>query len=236
VQTLLQPVVELSSGEVIGYEALTRGPRESLFEMPRAMFAMSSRMGVDAELDGLCMDEALRAAAAIPVQGKLFVNVLPQPFQDGNGALGRLQDALRSGWIEPSDLVLEFPERSVESGADRFCEALERVRSHGCSVALDNVGTGSNSRETIQRSRPDYLKLDLSLVRGIHANLIKQGVLASLIELAAQVGATVIAEGIESREEAATLARAGAVYGQGYLFSVPKPADSALRSRDVSGR
>jgi len=228
VRTLLQPVVDLASGSVIGFEALSRGPRESLFEMPRAMFAMSGRLGIEAQLDGLCLEEALRTAAAVAVRGKLFVNVLP--CAEGDATIDRLRRVVDSGALEPRDLVLEFPERATESGLERFRVTVERVREQGCGVSLDDVGSGSRSREIIERVRPDFVKVDPTLVRGIRHHLLKQELVAQLVRIAGDVGATVVGLGIESEEEADALARAGATHGQGFLFAGPSPPELALRA------
>ncbi len=116
----------------------------------------------------------------------------------------------------------------MESDPERFFGAVERLKEQGFAVALDDVGTAFDSREIVERGRPDYLKLDVSLVRGIDRNLIQQELLGWLVKLAQKVGAEVIAEGIESREEAAVLVRAGTHYGQGHLFAMPGPPSANL--------
>jgi EAL domain-containing protein (putative c-di-GMP-specific phosphodiesterase class I) len=125
-------------------------------------------------------------------------------------------------------LVLEFSERSADADPDGFVEALERLKESGFAVALDDIGTGYASQTILERIQPDFLKLDVSLVRNIHENLIKQELLSSLIRIAGRLGSTVIAEGVESQEEVTALLEAGARYGQGYLFAVPAPASAAM--------
>ena len=100
-------------------------------------------------------------------------------------------------------------------------------------MALDDVGTGRAGLSAIASIEPDYLKLDASLVRGIHESLLQQEVLTTLVQLATSIDGAVIGEGIESEAEATTLAAAGARYGQGHLFAVPAEP-SAVSSRPTA--
>jgi EAL domain-containing protein (putative c-di-GMP-specific phosphodiesterase class I)/GGDEF domain-containing protein len=225
---LFQPVVDLRSRAVLGHEAFARGPKDSPLEMPRALFALSDRCGVAADLDRICREAALRAATEVADCGKLFLNVLPSGLDELRQAEHGLPELLETLALSPGDLVLEFSERFADGEADAFCEGLSRLKELGFGVALDDVGTGYGSQAVLDQARPDYLKLDLSLVRNIHEHLIKQELLHSLVRIAERIGASVIAEGIESEEEAATLAEAGARYGQGFLFAEPAPAAALL--------
>jgi EAL domain-containing protein (putative c-di-GMP-specific phosphodiesterase class I) len=221
VETLFQPVVDLHSRAVLGYEALTRGPKDSPLEMPSVMFAMSDRCGVAADLDRICRETALRAAAEVAERGKLFLNVLPLGLDELQWSESRLPELMRSLSLDPADLVLEFSERTANGESGTFVAGVERLKQHGFGVALDDVGTGYGSQAILESAQPDYLKLDGSLVRDIHEHLIKQELLHSLIRIAEQIDASVIAEGVESEAEAATLREAGTQYGQGYLFARP---------------
>jgi EAL domain-containing protein (putative c-di-GMP-specific phosphodiesterase class I) len=228
VDTVFQPVVDLRTRAVLGYEAFARGPKDSLFEHPRTLFSMSSRFGVAADLDRICREAALRALAMTGGKGKVFLNALPISLGEEQWRQDSLLQLLADVPLEPGDLVLEFSERCADADPDRFVAALEQLKEAGFAVALDDVGTGYASQTILERLRPDYLKLDVSLVRNIHENLIKQELLASLIRIAGRMGATVVAEGVESHEEVEALLEAGARYGQGYLFAVPAPAASAM--------
>jgi EAL domain-containing protein (putative c-di-GMP-specific phosphodiesterase class I) len=228
VRTVFQPVLDLRTQVVIGYEAFARGPEDSLFETPQALFAMSRRVGVAADLDRICRESALRAAALMGQQGKLFLNALPFDAADERWQQQRLTELLETLSLDSGDLVLEFSERAAEADPDRFVQTLTGLKDRGLGVALDDIGTGFASQAILERVKPDYLKLDLSLVRNIHENLIKQEVLLSLIRIADRIEAAVIAEGIESQAEADALCDAGAQYGQGYLFAMPAPADEVF--------
>lgn len=221
VTMVFQPVVDLGTREVLGFEALARGPKDSFFEMPRAMFALSRRVGVSVDLDRLCRDTALRDWGRAARAGKVFVNVLPSSLDDPawrNGGVGAL---LQAASIEPSDVVIEVSERAADSEIDRFAEVMEKIKNQGFGVALDDVGTGYATLPTLEKVRPHYLKVDVSMVRDIHRNLIKQELLSSLVQIARRIEASVIAEGVECEEEAKALVDAGARYGQGFLFAEP---------------
>lgn len=221
VATVFQPIVELAGRELLGHEACARGPLDSMFESPRAMFALGGRVGVSAELDRLCRERALLAFSAGLGAGKLFVNALSTSFALGEGHAERLRATLGELEIAPGDLVLEFSERGADADPDPFCERLERIREKGFAIAIDDVGTGRAGLQTIERVQPDYVKLDASLVRNIQDNLIQQELLLTLARLAERIGAAVIAEGIETPAEAAAVAQGGARYGQGFHFAHP---------------
>jgi EAL domain-containing protein (putative c-di-GMP-specific phosphodiesterase class I)/GGDEF domain-containing protein len=219
VDTVFQPIVEIESREVLGWEALARGPRDTMFETPRAMFSLSTRVGMATELDRLCCEAAIAAFAGGPATGKLFLNTLPATLDDAAWTEERLLPLLDGFGMAPGAVVIEVSERHVDppEGIDR----LSGFRSRGFGIALDDVGTGKLTRETIERARPDFLKLDGSLVHDLHENLVQQEILATLIRLAHRIGAEVVAEGVECAEEAETLVRAGARFGQGWHFAAP---------------
>lgn len=225
-ETVVQPVVELATRDVYGYEALVRGPRASLFELPGSMFDLSARMGLDLDLDRACRETALRACRGRLDGRALFLNVLPGALEQAAEALvaGRFD----GGGAEPRGLVVEVTERGDRLDDERAVAAVDALRRAGIRVALDDAGTGPDTRRVVERLRPDFLKLDLSLVRDIQKNPLKREVLTTLIALAREIDAEVVAEGIESEAEAETLAETGARYGQGYLFAVPSPVDSPL--------
>jgi EAL domain-containing protein (putative c-di-GMP-specific phosphodiesterase class I)/GGDEF domain-containing protein len=229
VETVFQPVIDLRSHDVLGYEALTRGPKDSPLEMPQEMFAASDRHGVAADLDRICSEAALKAAAAVADMGKLFLNVLPFEPDELREAEERLAELIESSGLVPGDLVLEFSERRANGDSEAFLIGLEGLKARGFGIALDDVGTGYGSQAIFERARPDYLKLDVSLVHEIDRHLIKRELLQGLIRVAERIDAAVIAEGVETENEAAALLEAGTRYGQGYYFAQPAPAGSVLR-------
>jgi EAL domain-containing protein (putative c-di-GMP-specific phosphodiesterase class I)/GGDEF domain-containing protein len=224
VETVFQPLLDLGTRELLGHEALVRGPRDTLFEAPRALFALSGQAGVATELDALCCEAALAAFVLLDGRRKLFLNVLPSSLDGDTWRRGRLRSLVGELSVAPQELVLELSERGGAGGdAAPLVRCVGRCREEGFGVALDDVGTGRTDLETLERARPDYLKLDVSLVRNIDASVVQQDVLLTLVRLAERIQAAVIGEGVETEEEARTLVACGARYAQGYFFAAPAP-------------
>ena len=224
VRTVFQPVVDLRCGDILGHEALARGPRDSLFETPRAMFALSERVGVADELDRLCCESALAASTELAWRGKLFLNLRGAGPRYDREHLAELKSALKRHGLQAGDLVLEVTERATGAEPEQYVERLHELKSEGFAVALDDVGTGRTRLKVIRRIEPDYLKVDLSLVRNLHQSLMQREVLATLVELAEAIESTVIAEGVETEAEATALTDSGVRYGQGHLLGMPAAA------------
>ncbi len=229
IDTVFQPVVDLESRSIVGYEALSRGPERSRFESPRALFAMSDRFGSAPDLDRVCRAAALRRSAAGAMEGKLFLNVLPACLHDPDWSRGAVERLLEPSGRGATDVVVEISERAAEADLDRTVEACQGLRALGFGLALDDAGTGYASLVTVERVRPDYVKVDPSLVRGIDGSLLAQEVFQSLSRVGARVGAAVVAVGVEREEEAICLHGAGASLGQGFLFAGPAPVEAWAR-------
>jgi EAL domain-containing protein (putative c-di-GMP-specific phosphodiesterase class I) len=223
VVTLYQPVVRLDTLEIIGYEAFTCGPAAGPLKTPGLLFAISDRLGLSKDLDRLCRHAALAGAGAIRRRAKLFLNTRPANLIDPEWWGKDLAERLSQVGIQPSDIVIEIPERALDDPR-ALIEPLTALRAHGYAFALDDVGTGYSSLMAIEVLRPEYLKVDLSLVHGVDRSLLKQEVISSVLQIANRLGAKVVAEGIEREEELRELRRSGAQLGQGYLFARPGPS------------
>ena len=220
-EVVFQPIQSLDGGDILGYEALSRPPEGSPFLEPRAMFDVSVELGLGFELDSLCQRRAILGAGALPEGRKLFVNALPGTCA-GEGALP-LEWLERAG-MRPEDVVIEITERGPVDRWDSILREAEGLRRAGVGIALDDIGTGRTGLQGISELKPDYLKLDVSLVHNIQSNLIGQDLLRSLTQAARSIGARVVGEGVETEQELETLRDCGAEFGQGYLFARPGPA------------
>lgn len=229
--THYQPIVDMEHGTIMGYEALTRGPAHSALEGPDALFSTCQEARLQSELDRLCRCNAVRNARGIDRDKKLFLNSLPESLGSPGFADGGFREALSEAALEPHHLVLEITERTSIDDFEAFGRGLEPLRRQGFLVAIDDVGTGYSSLQTITEVQPEFIKVDLSLVKNIHRSLIKQELVHSLLQVGARIGAQVIAEGIEAEEEARTLRRCGVRYGQGYFFARPGPGFPGLMPR-----
>jgi EAL domain-containing protein (putative c-di-GMP-specific phosphodiesterase class I) len=164
--------------------------------------------------------------------GRLFVNTVPATIRDtsflGRGVLDYLGPNL-----SPRFVTLEITERQVIDNLNLYREAMQSLLALGFSFAIDDVGAGYSGLETIASLRASYLKIDMGLVRDVHLKPVSQQVIKAILDMAVGVDATVIAEGIQTEEEAEAILGLGIRYGQGYLFG--RPADPyASKTRVVA--
>ncbi len=223
VTALYEPIVNAMTREVVGFEALIRGPWESDLHSPGALFCVAERMDLVYELDGLCRRSALAGARGLAPGKLLFLNCLPTAMYDpqltGEALLAQLGE-LR---LRPEDIVLEISERESIQNFSIFREARDCYGELGFKIALDDTGVAYGSLESIMELKPDFIKADLSLVRSIDSDPPRQELLRALHGVALKMDAQIVAEGIETSDELATIQSIGIPLGQGYLFGRPAP-------------
>ena len=211
---VFQPFVDLKSGRVVGYEALTRfddGVR------PEHRFMQAHSVGLGSELESLCALSALDAAKELPKDIWLSVNFSPSALIDGHAA-----NVVRG--VE-RQLVIEVTEHAQIKNYAAIRRALASMGN--CQLAVDDAGAGYTSLNHILELHPDFVKLDISLVRDVDTNAARQAMIAGMCHFASQSGTTLIAEGIETESEASTLRDLGVplgeggMLGQGYLYGRP---------------
>lgn len=219
--TLYHPIVHMGSLQAMGYEALTRGPSGSAYESPEALFSCARLSKLGRELDRQCKLTAIASARQKPAGTRLFINTLPSTLDDPEFLDGRGVRNLEETGMTPADVVWELCERHAIEDYEAFGKLMQAHTSMGFNVAIDDVGTGYSSIQTITHVRPLFLKIDISLVKGIEDNLLKQELVLSLLALGNNIHAQVIAEGVETQKEMQTLKDLGIEFGQGYLYGKP---------------
>jgi len=219
--TVFHPIVYLETLELLGFEALTRGPSGTLYESPESLFGYARQTKLGRELDRQCKLMAIHSARKKPNGTRLFINTLPTTLDDPEFLNERAIQTLHESGMTPKDVVWELTERHAIEDFKSFGALMREHTDLGYNVAIDDVGTGYSSLETITHVRPAYLKIDHSLVSGIHTSLLKQELVASLISIGKNIKAGVIAEGIETREEFEKLREMKVEFGQGFLFGRP---------------
>lgn len=237
VRTLFQPIINLESRGTVGFEALTRGPQGTEFESPYMLFDIATESDLVFELDRLCRRNAILSSSTLKSHRKLFINLLPTTIQDPEFQGERMIEFLEKNNLAPSRIVLEITERLAIENYDLFLEAMKIFTDIGFEIAIDDMGAGYSGLEKIVRLNPRYLKFDLMMVRDIDTSFVKREMLKAIHSLASNVGADVIAEGIERAEELETLLDLGIPYGQGFLFARPTPRFvevSAMEHRTIS--
>ena len=222
--TVFQPIFALRSRAVLGYEALTRGPAGSVYQMPMRLFEMAEEADLVFELDRKCRRRALHSAAALPPGAKLFVNVFPSAMYDPEFQGAALVRLVESHGLRPDRVVLEITERSAIENYELFAEALAELTRHGFAIAVDDVGAGYSGLEKIAHLNPRYLKFDRELIRNIDSSYIRREMTRALKAFADRIGSSIIAEGIEREGELETLLDLGIDYGQGFLLGRPAAA------------
>jgi EAL domain-containing protein (putative c-di-GMP-specific phosphodiesterase class I) len=219
VRSLYQPLVHRASGDVIGYEALARGPAGHALERPDLLFSAARRADRLAELDWLCraaaFDGALAAGLRPPTA--LFVNaeadVFDAPLPPEHAAtLRRAAKHLK--------VLYEVTERGLSSRPAELLAEVERVRALGFGIAIDDLGTDWHSLALLPFIRPDVVKLDMALVQSPLTDQTR-ALAAAAAAYAAESGAVILAEGIETAEHEARADLLGAQLGQGWRYGRP---------------
>jgi EAL domain-containing protein (putative c-di-GMP-specific phosphodiesterase class I) len=211
---VFQPIVELESGAAVGYEALTRfdsGMR------PDLCFADAWSVGLGADLELATLEHAVAAGKRLPAGLWLDLNVSPRLLADPE----RLRSVLRTA---NRPLVLEVTEHEVVEDYQALRKAVIAL-GPDIRLAVDDAGAGVANFGHIIELRPDFVKLDISLVRGVNADLGRQAMVAGMGHFARTTGCRLIAEGVETEEEARTLTEFGVECGQGYLLGRPESVD-----------
>lgn len=221
VQPVYQPIVELATGHIVGYEVLSRaydadGTLIYLDDLFSAAERTEQLQVLDERLFGACFSGACAQTAR---DLRFFINVLPQTLYSAF-----LVDALSSRRPSAVPYVLEVNERTADPTAVGWADLLDPLRKLGAEVAIDDVGSGYAGLNRTVEMAPNWMKMDIGLVRGIDSNPLKAAMVASIVTFAKRLGhLRVIAEGVETRAEYEALLEMGVDFGQGYGFAKPQP-------------
>jgi EAL domain-containing protein (putative c-di-GMP-specific phosphodiesterase class I) len=230
--TVFQPVCDLRKRTMFGYEALTRGPSDTIYHMPLRLFEIASESDLVFELDRKCRRLALVASRALPREALLFVNVVPSAMYDPEFQGRALLALLETLDLEPDRIVLEITEKYAIENYSLFAQALGGFTRLGFQIAVDDVGAGYSGLEKIAHLNPRYLKFDRELVRDIDSSYIRREMTSALKTFADRIGSTIIAEGIEREAELNALLELGIDYGQGFLLGRPAAVASPPQQLD----
>ena len=230
ISTVFQPIVDLKSREIVGYEALTRGVPDSPFQDPTLMFHTAREIGQVRQLDRLCLDMALKNGQTLPEGKRLSVNLNHETLIDQKSIKHLFTERGKIGF---KNLVIEITEESILGSFEKMRETLLSIKDQGASVAIDDIGGGAVSLRDVAILRPEYIKFDRSLIRQIDKNTTKQRIVLSMLLFANGIGAVTTAEGIETKEEYETVLSCGVHLGQGYYFA--RPNKQFIMSLDFMG-
>lgn len=228
ISTVFQPIIHFKTLKPMGFEALTRGPKGTIFENPLTLFSIAKEVGLIFELDRLCRRKALEFSKALPKDSHIFINTLPGTIHDPEFRGKYLHSLLKDINRKPNHIVFEINERSAIDNYENFRDAVKYYTDQGISIAIDDAGTGYSTLEAIVELKPQYLKFDISIVKGVHQHLVKQEMVKMLALFAKKINATMIAEGIESIKEFKLLKEMGIELGQGFYFARPQTPEALV--------
>jgi len=223
VRSVYEPIVDVKTHTVFGYEALARGPEGTALYSAPALFSSATNEDLLFQLDCLCRRSGLDGARDFPVGAKLFLNIRPTTIFDPGFRATALRQTLEGCGLQPSDVVLEISEQESISNFEIFREIRDYYGNLGFQIAMDDVGTGYASLESVIELSPEFIKVDRAFVAGIDQDPTRQQLLAALRTVADQIGARIIGEGLDTLEELETLGRLEIPFGQGWLFGKPHP-------------
>ena len=223
VTSVFQPIVSLRDGAVLGYEALSRGPKDTPLESPAMLFAVAEAAKELWELERLCRAKALSAMQCAKSDTMLFLNVNPSVMEDVKFQKGFTREYLEEFEIDPGRIIFEITERSAVRDIGEFKDIIHYYKDQQYQIAIDDAGAGYSGLNLISDIQPHYLKLDMQLIHHIDRSTVKQALVKSMQEFAKITGTHLIAEGIETLSELETLIHIGVQYGQGYFIQRPRP-------------
>jgi EAL domain-containing protein (putative c-di-GMP-specific phosphodiesterase class I) len=226
-RTVFQPVVSICTGDVVGFEALSRGPSDHPLEPAEELLEAAARAGMSRELNAtLAWLARVRARQRIADDGTLlFINLDADCFHAGTSSI--------FDWdgdpFWPLDrTVIELTERRPVADVSQLVELREYARDRGARFALDDAGAGYAGLCVLEALRPDFIKVDAELSRDCDSNTTKQAIISSLVYIADHTGAEVIVEGIETMEELRTMRSLGVDLVQGFLLGSPEELPANL--------
>lgn len=221
ITTVFQPIFDVEHEVIIGYEALTRGPKNSDLHSPETLFQTAEKYGLLSELELLCRAKAIQKFSQLQLSGKLFINICLNVMLNKDHPYGETIKLVESAGLSPQQVVIEISEKSPFPNNDTLLKALNKYRQFGFDIAIDDLGTGYSGLKQWSYLRPDIVKIDRYFIDQCHKDMMKREFLKILFELGRISNAHIIAEGIETKEEFELLRELGMVYAQGYFLARP---------------
>lgn len=221
IKSTYQPIVNLSSGETIGWEAFTRINDDNCFRFLYHVPSHTEAIPFSPIMDRKCFENAIQKLGRIHSRHKIFLNIQPPSFQIEAFSPLRLTDFLESYGIKPFQVVFEISSRNPFQNDLSFWNQIEKLRYHGIQFALDDVGAGQSDFRWISDLKPQYLKLDRQFYQNALSEKVMKALLESLVSFCRQMDICMIAERLESLSEIELLVDMGIQYGQGYYLARP---------------
>lgn len=233
IEPFYQPLVTLSDGGIMGYEALARWRMaDGSIRYPDEFIPIAEDCGLIGEIYYSVLQQAVNSARNWKGDLSFSINLSPVQFEDER-LVDRTIETLEKAGVCPTRLEIEMTESAFVSNIERAQEVITQFKSHGIRVALDDFGTGYSSLRHLSEFRPDKIKIDRSFILDLATNPASQMIVRTVTALAHSLGLHVTVEGVETADNEADVRRYGCDHGQGYLYGRPQacPA-SKLLSQD----
>ena len=216
-EIVLQPIVRIDHYETVGYEALTRFHNGSRYPhcSPDEWFSEAKKVGLSDKLEISVIKAALQKLDMLPLSCYISINISPSCL------INSVPEDVFSG-IPLERVVIEITEHEPIHGYPHVKSLLKRLRDAGARLAVDDAGAGFASLWHVLQLKPDFIKLDMRLVRDIYMDDAKQKLISAITTFAVDIGSQVVAEGVENEEELESLVRLRVNMAQGYLLGAPK--------------
>ncbi|WP_245587760.1 EAL domain-containing protein [Desulfovibrio inopinatus] len=226
-----QPIVQVAQPDVAyGYECLSRGiDSAGAYIAPNKLFGVAKSADLLFNLDRACRLAVIREASFHGIDKKLFINFNPTSIYKPEYCLKTTLAAIKKAGIPSEQVVFEVVESEDVGDTEHLTRILDYYRNRGFKVALDDMGAGYSSLNLLSKLKPDYMKLDIELIRHVDKDLYKAKITENLLQLARDLNVLSIAEGVETIDEWNWIKSHRADFVQGYLFAKPAPIPPAPR-------
>ncbi|SMQ66369.1 EAL domain, c-di-GMP-specific phosphodiesterase class I (or its enzymatically inactive variant) [Devosia lucknowensis] len=219
-QIVFQPILRLADNRIVGLEALSRFRAEP-YRTPDIWFHEAAEVGMGTMLELMALRRVLQQAGNLPQDLSIHLNVSPA------AVISPELPAALAGF-DPNRVIIEITEHEPVADYEPILDALMPLRAAGIRIAIDDAGAGYSSLRHVLMMRPDMVKLDVSLTRGLDSDPIRHAMAAALTEFSRRTGTIIVAEGVETDAELAALRGLGVSEVQGYLIARPQPAEDVL--------
>ncbi|MGE4284803.1 MAG: EAL domain-containing protein, partial [Clostridia bacterium] len=235
IRTVYQPIVSLTNGSIFGYEALSRIMVPECQINIEQLFQLATQFNKLWELEKLCRTKALMHAVNKPSSAKLFINVDPNNIYDPKFRQGFTKEMLQKYGLNPDDIIFEVTEKNCIDNLEIFREVMKHYQNQNYKIAVDDFGSGYSGLIRICAFSPNFIKIDMQLIRNIDRDFAKKSAVGSIVKLCQDSGIFSIAEGIETEEELKSVIQLGINYGQGFFLAMPEEEfiESDLEKREL---
>ncbi len=223
VTSLFQPIVQIKSQQVFGYESLSRGPSDSPLHAAPILFDTAERCELTEKLEALCLKVAAKNWQLHALDCYLFVNMSPSMLISTRFRRARLMSLIKKYQLNPQKIVIEISERFPAFQLLELNNAIAWLKKQGFLIAIDDLGTGYSGLKLWSDLQPDLVKIDRHFIRDIQDDLIKLEFVRSLVSLSKRLGCQLIAEGVENQAELNVVMELGIDLIQGFIVGRPKP-------------